>query len=215
MEKTEKSIWMRQIITGIQLSKKNALMIAIAITIGAMLVEFFYGERLKSTMLKSDALHMLSHSLALGISLFAILYGNSHTERRSKIEAISALINGVLLVGFVAYIIYESVVKMLGDLTLDTSMLIPVAVFGLIINLLTALILNIGGVEDLNTRGAYLHLLADTFSSVAIIIGAILAQQLDWYWVDPVMSLIIAAIVAKWSYGLFRDALKQLRAEKD
>lgn len=198
------------------ISKKSALLLSICITLAAMVVEFVYGVLLNSVMLKSDAIHMLSHALALFIALFALMYTkNLSEEKAKKVEALSAFTNALLIFGFVLWIVIDAGIKFTHLEEMETSQLLWVAVFGLGVNLLTALILALGGIEDLNTKGAFLHLLADTFSSVAIIIGAYLTEYFQWYWLDPVLSLVIAFVVAKWGVGLIKESTKVLLTEKE
>lgn len=181
-----------------------------------MVVEFVYGVLLNSVMLKSDAIHMLSHALALFIALFALMYTkNLSEEKAKKVEALSAFTNALLIFGFVLWIVIDAGIKFTHLEEMETSQLLWVAVFGLGVNLLTALILALGGIEDLNTKGAFLHLLADTFSSVAIILGAYLTEYFQWYWLDPVLSLVIAFVVAKWGVGLIKESTKVLLTEKE
>lgn len=197
------------------ISKKSALLLSISITLAAMVVEFVYGVVLNSVMLKSDAIHMLSHALALFIALFALMYTkNLSEEKAKKVEALSAFTNALLIFAFVIWIVVDASVKFSNLEEMETSQLMWVAVFGLGVNLLTAFILALGGIEDLNTKGAFLHLLADTFSSVAIIIGAYLTAMFQWYWLDPVLSLVIAFVVAKWGVGLIKESTKVLLSDK-
>ncbi|MDX1444785.1 cation diffusion facilitator family transporter [Lishizhenia sp.] len=197
------------------LSKKSALLLSISVTLAAMVVEFVYGVLLNSVMLKSDAIHMLSHALALLIALFAILYTkNLSEEKAKKVEALSAFTNALLIFAFVLWIVVDAGIKFMHLEEMETSQLLWVAIFGLGVNLLTALILSFGGIEDLNTKGAFLHLLADTFSSIAIIVGAYLTQYFHWFWLDPVLSLVIAFVVAKWGVGLMKESTKVLLTEK-
>lgn len=195
----------------ISLGKRTALLLSISVTLVAMVIEFIYGVVLNSVMLKSDAIHMLSHALALFIALFAIVYSKNQSEEKAKrIEALSAFTNAILIFAFVGWIVVDAFLKFNNLENMETGQLMWVAVFGLGVNLLTAFILSLGGVEDLNTKGAFLHLLADTFSSVAIIFGALLTEQFHWYWLDPVLSLIIAFVVAKWGIGLVKESVKVL-----
>ena len=79
-----------------------------------------------------------------------------------------------------------------------------VALIGLAVNLVTAVILGRSGLEDLNTKSAFLHMLADTFSSVAIVVGGIVLPLTDWILIDPLLSLVVAGVVVKWSWDLLR-----------
>lgn len=195
-----------------EVKKETALFICIIITLGVMVVEITMGYFANSLMLISDGLHMLSHAASLIVSLMAIYISKNLAESdRLKVEARAALINGFSLVFFIVYLVYESVIRLMNPESLEVMKLLSVAVIGLITNLLTAFILARSGVEDLNTKSAYLHMLADTFSSIAIVVGSIVIYYTNWFALDPILSIVVAAVIAKWSYGLIRDALKQLK----
>lgn len=191
------------------LSKTKALKICIAITFGVMALELIVGHLTRSLMLYSDGLHMLSHSASLLISLLAILWAKQ--SGNEQIETRAALINGVGLLVFTGYILWEAVVRLLAPEHIAIEDVYAVAFLGLLVNLLTAVILGASGVEDLNTRSAFLHMLADTFSSVAILVGAFFIQQFQWFWLDAILSAVIAFVVGKWAVGLIRSALRSLR----
>ncbi|MEO1049180.1 MAG: cation diffusion facilitator family transporter [Bacteroidota bacterium] len=190
-----------------KLTKERAFGLAITITLIAMVVEFAVGYWANSLMLISDGFHMLSHALSLMISWAAIKLSN----RYKKIEFKAAFINGIGLALFTGYIFYEAIGRVLNPLALSTNDIIIVAVFGLVINLLTALILASAGIEDLNTKSAFLHLLSDTFSSIAIVLGGIVIYFTAWYVIDPMLSIVVGIIIAKWSYGLIKASWKALK----
>ena len=160
-------------------------------------------------MLFSDGLHMFSHAASLFISFFAILLAQKWQNNR--IELIAALINGIGLLGFTIYILYESYIRMLDPTTILITDTLIVAIIGLIVNILTAWLLSTAGVEDLNTKSALLHMLADTFSSVAIIVGVVIIAYTDWFIIDSILSVVVAIVVGKWAVGLIIDSIKALR----
>ena len=197
------------------ITKTNALSICVIITLVVMLVEIVASYITNSLMLFSDGLHMLSHALSLGISLVAILLAQRKTTGRypfgwGRIEIIAALVNGFGLALFTLYIFYESIVRLISPVEINVYQTLYVAVIGLVVNLTTAWILNLAGLEDLNTKSAFLHLLADTFSSIAIVIGCVVISYTNWYHIDPILSMAVGIVIAKWSYGLIRDATRIL-----
>ncbi len=172
------------------------------------------GYYANSLMLISDGLHMLSHASSLVVSLIAIYISrNLDDTRKLRVEAKAALINGISLFLFIIFLLIESVERLLNPEEIAVGQLLTVALIGLFTNLLTAYILARTGVEDLNTKSAYLHMLADTFSSVAIVIGAIVIYYFDWYILDPILSIVVAGIIAKWSIGLLRDSILVLQGK--
>jgi cobalt-zinc-cadmium efflux system protein len=176
-----------------------------------MLVEFAAGWFTGSLMLTSDAVHMLSHAAALGVSLTAIILarkqlGDHFPFGLYRVEVLAALLNGIGLAGLSLWIVYEAILRLLHPVPVASSELVVVAVLGLVVNGITAVILVRAGHEDLNTRSAVLHLLADGFSSVVIVLGALVLAYTGWTLIDPVLSIIVALIVGHWSIGLLRDA---------
>ncbi len=201
--------------TTFRLGKKQALMICVVITMTVMAVEIVYSYITNSLMLFSDGLHMLSHGLSLGISLIAIIIAakkatKSYPFGYGRIEIIAALINGIGLLFFTLYIFYESALRIIDPLAINVYETMGIAVLGLIVNLGTAWILYLAGLEDLNTKSAFLHLLADTFSSVAIIIGCLVIRYTNWFVIDPILSIVVGLVIAKWAFGLLKDAIEIL-----
>jgi cobalt-zinc-cadmium efflux system protein len=191
--------------------QRRALLFCILLTAVMMIVEFAAGWLTGSLMLISDAIHMLSHASALGISLFAVLLAQRATSDELpfglyRIEILAALLNGLGLAGFSLWIMYESILRILHPVAILGSAMTAVALIGLTVNLITAVILRRSGLEDLNTKSAFLHMLADTFSSVAIVVGGLVLSFTDWVLIDPLLSLAVAGVVVKWSWDLLRTS---------
>ncbi|MGB0166983.1 MAG: cation diffusion facilitator family transporter [Luteibaculum sp.] len=198
-----------------KISKQSALIISMAITLIAMVVEFVYSYITGSLMLFSDAIHMLSHLAALSISLAGICIAAKPASDKypfgfKKAESLAALFNGVGLAIFSAYIVYESVLRIVDPQVIVVGETVAVALIGLLVNLLTAFILFKSEGEDLNMKSAIMHMLADTFSSAAIIVGAIFIYFTSWYFIDALLSMVIAGVVGKWSYGLLIKSSRNL-----
>lgn len=194
------------------LNRKQALVLCIFITLAVMTVELVYSYLANSLMLFSDGLHMLSHSSSLLISFIAILL--AERLKNTKVELGAALINGIGLLVFTIYILWESWERFQEPEHIKAADTLLVALIGLATNLLTAWILGSSGADDLNTRSAFLHMLADTISSIAIIIGAVIILFTDWYLIDALLSAIVALIVGKWSVGLLKNSYLGLREKK-
>ncbi len=191
--------------------QKRALLISIVLTVVMMAAEFVAGWLTGSLMLVSDAVHMLSHTLSLSISFFAIVLAAQKTGVRLsyglyRVEILAALLNGIGLLVFSLWIVYEALARIASPTHVMGVEMTVVAVVGLLVNLTTAYILGRSGLEDLNTKSAFLHMLADTFSSVVIIAGGILIIFTGWVVVDPVLSLVVAAVIVRWSWGLIKDS---------
>ncbi len=195
--------------------QRKALWYCLVITIAMTAVELIAGYRTGSLMLVSDGMHMLSHAASLAVSLLAVAF----TARKPsedlpfgwyRLEIIAAMFNGFLLLPLAGWIIYESFERMMNPEIINTGEMIVVAIIGLIVNLVTAGILHRTGVEDLNTRSAYLHMLGDLFSSVVIIIGGVVMMYSGWLFIDPLLSTLVAVLVLKWSWALLGDSFRIL-----
>lgn len=193
----------------LQLSKPQAMWLCIAITLAVMAVEIVYSHIANSLMLFSDGLHMFSHAASLGVSLSAIYIAGR--TNNGLVELWAAAANGLGLLVFTVYIFMESYFRFMNPMSIEVNGTFLVAVLGLVVNLSTAYILASTGIEDLNTRSAFLHMLADTFSSMAILGGTVVIMYTDWFWIDAILSAVVAYVVGKWSIGLLQDVLKAVR----
>ena len=194
-----------------KLTPKTALLISLAITSVTMVAEFVASQVTGSLMLWSDGLHMLSHAASLLVSYIAIILASKKTSPKfpfgwQRVEIIAAHINGVGLALFTGFILYESVERLFTPQPIMSQEMMIIALIGLGVNLLTALILNMAGLEDLNTKSAFLHMLADTFSSIAILIGGVIMLYTEWYFIDALLSIIIAIVIGKWAWGLLKES---------
>lgn len=184
-----------------------------------MVVEFAAGILTGSLMLISDAVHMLSHAAALGTSFLALALAQRKTGPAFpyglyRAEILAALANGLTLAGFTAWIVFEGVQRVLHPVAVSGAEVTVVAVVGLGVNLTTAVLLQRAGLDDLNTKSAFLHMIGDTLSSVAIVAGGVLIYFTGWRLVDPILSVVVAFVIARWSWGLLRDSTLILMERK-
>ncbi len=196
--------------------ERKRLVLTMALTGGTMVIEVVGGFLTGSLALLSDAGHMLTHFFALLISFAAILVAAAPTKpKRSfglyRVEVLAALFNGLTLLLITLLILYEGFHRLLLDnYTVKELPMLAVAIVGLFVNLLSAVILFDVGREDLNVRSAFLHMLGDTASSVGIVIGAILIYFTGWFFIDPLLSILIAIVIFVWSWNLLRDSISIL-----
>lgn len=207
--------------------------IVIALTAVTMLVEIGAGLKFGSMALLADGLHMGSHAAALGISAFAYAWVRRHAADprysfgAGKMNALAGFAGAVLLAGFALLMAWESVERLLSPVPVAFSQAIAVAVLGLAVNAVSALVLTRGerpgdGDEpsarpadhahdhghghDHNLRSAYLHVLADAVTSL-LAIGALLGGALlGWRFLDPLIGIVGAAVITRWSVGLLRES---------
>ena len=176
-----------------------------------MVVEFIAGILTGSLMLISDAVHMLSHAAALGVSFLALALaqrkaGSAFPFGLYRAEILAAVANGLTLAGFTAWILYAGVQRVFNPIAVSGAEVTAVALVGLAVNVTTALLLHRAGLDDLNTKSAFLHMIGDTLSSVAIVAGGVLIYFTGWRLVDPILSVVVAFVIARWSWGLLRDS---------
>ncbi len=192
--------------------ERKRLWIVIVITFVAMIGEFVGGFLTNSLALLSDAFHMLTHVGALSVSLFSIVIATRIASKAKtfgywRAEVISALFNGVTLLPILAYILWEAVQKFANPEPIDEIPMLVVAILGLAVNLIGAGILSGSSKGDLNVRGAFLHMLGDTASSVGVILAAATIHFTGWLWLDPAVSVLIAVVILVWSISLIRESV--------
>jgi cation diffusion facilitator family transporter len=187
------------------------------------------GWMFNSMALLADGWHMSSHTLALGLSVLA--YGAArryaHDTRFAfgtwKIEVLGGYTSALLLVLIAGLMLYQSIERLIAPTPIHYDQAIAIAVVGLLVNLVCSRLLKDGhghdhhdghpGQEthghhhDLNLRSAYIHVVADAATSMLAILALIGGKFWGASWLDPVMGIVGAGLVAVWAYGLLRDAI--------
>ncbi len=194
---------------------KKVLKWALVITLITMFLEFFYGFLTNSLALISDAIHMFTHSFALIISLVAIIIANkkspiSKTFGYYRVEVIAAFVNGLTIILSIFWIIYEAIERYLNPTIIDIKTAMIVAIIGLVVNIITGVILMQGDKENINLKSAFIHMLSDALSSVAIIIGYIVIYYTSWYWIDIILAVMVAIIIGKWAVDVLKASVNTL-----
>ena len=167
-----------------------------------------------SLSLLSDAGHMLTDLSAQIISLLALVFATRPPdERRSygfhRLEILAALLNGLVLLVLAGYLVYSAIRRGVGGAAVDTHVMLPVAIVGLVANLIGVFLLR--GARSLNVRSAYLHVLSDALASLAVIIGGVIMWLTNgMYVLDAVLACLIALLILVSSYRLLRDAIDVL-----
>ena len=194
--------------------ERKKLALTIAVTLGILVAEVVGGLYSHSLALLSDAGHMLSDVVAQALSLVAlVLAARPADERRTygwyRIEILAALLNGLTLIALAGGILWSGALRLRAPVEIHTTMMMIIAGIGLAANLVGAWLLH--DAESLNAKGAYLHILGDTLSSVAVLIGgAAMALVHGAYWLDPILSMLIALFIVYSAYRLVREAVDVL-----
>ena len=195
---------------------KGRLAIALCVLCTFMVVEVVGGILTESLALLSDAGHMLTDVLGLGMALAAIQLASRarHHPQRTfglyRLEILAALANAVLLVGVAIYVLVEAIIRFADPRDVLAGPMLVVAVLGLVANLAAFGLLRKGASESLNVEGAYLEVVADTVGSVGVIVGAIVLHFTGWAWVDPLVGIAIGLWILPRTWRLGAQALRIL-----
>ncbi len=187
---------------------------AVGITLNTffVLAETFYGLRAHSLALVADAGHNLGDVLGLVLAWAGtVLARRVPTERRTyglrRFSVLAAMGNAGVLLVTVGAIAVEAIQRLREPATISTATVVVVASIGIVINLATALGFHRGRHHDLNIRGAFLHMLGDAAISAGVVAAALLIFATGLLWIDPMVSLVIAALIAWSTWALARDSV--------
>lgn len=195
-----------------QVGHGRAFAIGIALNLAFVAIEATYGFLADSMALLSDAGHNLSDVLGLAIAWgAAILAKRAPNERytyglRSS-SILAALLNALLLMVAVGGIVWESVQRLIEPAPVMAGTMMVVAGIGIVVNGFTAFLF-MGGQHDLNIRGAFLHMVADTAVSLGVVIAGLAILWTGATWIDPMLSLVIAAVIIWGTWSLFKQSLR-------
>jgi cobalt-zinc-cadmium efflux system protein len=203
---------------GLAITKKRPtkrMIIVLCLTAFYMFAEAVGGIVSNSLSLLADAGHMLADVVALSISLVAFALASRPASNRAsfgyyRAEVIAALFNGVVLLIVSFFIIKEAVLRFLQPAAVESNMMIAIAVGGLLINVVGLVLLQQDKSENLNVKGAWLHVLSDALSSVGVIISGLLIYFFNWYLADPITSIAIACLVSYTALRLILETINVL-----
>ncbi len=189
----------------------RALVLVLALTTAFTVVEVVGGLWTDSLALLADAGHMLSDNLSIVLALGAIwLARRPSTPRRSfgfqRAEILAAFVNGLALVLISLWIVIEAVRRLDDPPEILAGWMLAVALGGLAVNVAAALILLRSGRETLNVEAAFRHVLADLLGSVGVIVAAVVILLTGWTEADPIVSIVIAALIVWSAWGILRDS---------
>ena len=180
------------------------------------IVEVVGGVVTGSLALLSDAGHMLTDVVGLGMALAAISLASRGSSRRHRsfglyrLEILAALANAILLFGVAGYVVYEAIQRIGEPTEIPAGSVLIVALVGLAANLVGFFLLREGASESVNVQGAYLEVLADLVGSVAVIVSAIVVAVTGWEWVDPVAGALLGLWILPRTWKLAGGALRIL-----
>ena len=191
----------------------NQRMLGATLLITALLffVELAGGFVSNSLALLSDAGHMLTDVFSLVLALMAAIFATLPPNRKNtfgfyRLEILSALLNGSALTVISLFIFYEAFQRLLHPAAIQSTIMLVVATIGLLGNIGGAVILARASQDNINVRGAFLHVLSDGASSVGVIIGGLLIHFFGWYYADPILGLLIGLLILRGAYGLIWES---------
>jgi cation diffusion facilitator family transporter len=199
----------------------------ILLTLTMMVIEIAAGLLFGSMALLADGWHMGTHAAALGITAIAYHFARRHADNprytfgTGKVGVLGGFTSAIVLALVALLMAVESFERLLSPRPIRFDEAIVVAVTGLVVNLVSAYILrdrrhahdyahDHHHDNDYNLKAAYLHVLADALTSVLAIVALTAGKALGWIWMDPIMGVVGAVVIMRWSYGLLRDTGKIL-----
>ena len=190
----------------------RAFAAGVALNVGFVIVEAVFGVLSNSLALLTDAGHNLSDVLGLLLAWGAAALAKKRPSARrtygySRATILASLFSGLLLMGAVGAIGWEAVSRLMTPAEPAGKTIMIVAAIGVVINTATALFFLSGKDHDLNIRGAFLHMAADAAVSLGVVASGALIFYLGFNWIDPLISLVIAAVILLSTWGLLRDSL--------
>ena len=194
---------------------QTSLRVALTITAAFFLVELIGGILTNSLALLSDAGHMLTDVLALGMSLLAMWMAKrppttNHSFGFHRFEIFAAFINGLSLTGISIYIFYEAFQRFQDPPDVAGLPMMLIAVFGLFVNILSGYILHQSKDDSLNVKGAYLHVLGDALGSIGAILAGVIMWTTGWMYADPLFSVLIGILIIFSSWRLLQETIHVL-----
>jgi cobalt-zinc-cadmium efflux system protein len=194
---------------------KRQLILALSITGTWFIIELAGGIYANSLALLADAAHMLTDLAALSLSYFALkISSRPATHEKTygylRAEILAALANGICLILIAAYIFYESYERLWAPQRVKSIPMLVIAATGLLANLATARLLYHSRHDNLNLRGAFLHVLGDTLGSVGAILAGILMMGWQWYLADPIVSAVVGGLILYGSWKLVAESVDVL-----
>lgn len=192
------------------------LAIAFCLVVLFMVVEAVAGFLTGSLALLSDAGHMATDALGLGMALAAIVAasrsggGQSQTFGMYRLEILAALANAVLLFAVAGYVLWEAFERLQDPREIQTTQMLIVAILGLLVNVVSWWLLRSGASESLNVQGAYLEVLADLAGSVGVIVAAIVMIATGWPYADPLIAALIGVFILPRAWRLGGQAIRIL-----
>jgi len=190
----------------------RSLRIALALTAILLVVEAIGGFLSNSIALLADAGHMLTDVAALSLALFVAWFSRQpETPQKTfgylRWEILAAFLNGSTLLLISAWILWEAITRFSAPVPIQSGLMLAVATGGLIVNIIAARVLVGSSTQNMNARGAYLHVLGDLLASVGTIVAAVLIRYTAWLMADPIASILTTVLIIGGAWRLVRESV--------
>ncbi len=209
-------------------NRRNPFFVPFCMILTFAFIELSAGVWAQSLALLSDAWHMFSDVFAIGLAMTAFRLSNKASQQTStkpsKAELNASIINAVLMLVVIGWIVYEALMRFANPASVQSGVVVVVAMIGLLINLFVAQHLHFnnpqhqhaghhhhGNHQHLNHQAALLHVIGDILGSVAALVSGVVIYFSGWMVIDPILSLFIAGLLLLGTLGLFRNIAKALR----
>ena len=184
-------------------------MIALVLTGTFMVVEVIGGIISGSLALLADAGHMLTDTMALALAAMAFHVSKRPPDGKltfgyQRFQVLAAFVNGLSLLAIVGWILFEAVSRFIQPRDVLGETMLLVAVAGLMVNLISFAVLHTGDQENLNIRGAALHVAGDLLGSIAALVAALVIIYTGWFMIDPILSIAVAGLILKSAWALVK-----------
>jgi len=190
----------------------RAFQVGIFLNVSFVILEMIAGYAFQSLALLADAGHNLSDVLSLCLAWGAIYLSKHRATHRFTYglrgsSILAALLNSIFLMIVVGAIVWEAIERLQSPTPINETVVMAVAGIGILINGFTAYLFSSGRKNDLNIRGAYLHMASDALVSLAVVVSALIMKWTNWYWIDPAMSLGVSFVIVLGTWNLLRESL--------
>ena len=196
-------------------NNERVVLVGFALTASFMVAEFIGGILSGSLALVADAGHMLTDAAALALAWAAFRFGRKLSDSKRtfgymRLEVLAGFVNAITLFALVAWITYEAIQRLFAPHPVLAGPMFLVAVLGLVVNIAVFFMLRQGDTDHVNIRGALLHVLGDLLGSVAAIVAAVVIYLTGWTPIDPILSVLLSALILRAAWALLRNAVQIL-----
>lgn len=200
-----------------QPASKRTLWITLILTLSFTIVEIVGGLLSNSLALLSDSAHMISDVFALGLSMLALYMAGRPSDSKYtfgylRFEIIASFLNGLALIIIALGIAVEGIRRLIRPEAINFELMLTVAAIGLVVNIVLTIVLSRGAREDgnLNLKSALWHFIGDLISSIGVIVSALLIRMTGMIWFDPLISMVIGAIIMTGGFKIVRESYRYL-----